>query len=71
MMKLRNPWGKTEYKGKGCETDNEFWDGVKQNVKERMRPANKKGEREGRSEPLMLDDNDYYDVKKCMSKVGI
>lgn len=39
MMKLRNPWGKTEYKGKGCETDNKFWDGVKQNVKDRMRPA--------------------------------
>jgi hypothetical protein len=39
MMRLRNPWGKTEYQGRGCETDNEFWNGVTDEaVKKRMRP---------------------------------
>ena len=38
-MRLRNPWGKTEYTGFASETDNEFWNGVQQNMKDRLRPA--------------------------------
>ena len=28
IMRLRNPWGKTQYKGFACETDTDFWEGV-------------------------------------------
>ena len=39
IMRLRNPWGKTEYKGFASENDNQFWDGVNQTQRDRMRPA--------------------------------
>jgi hypothetical protein len=25
MLKLRNPWGNTEWQGEGCESDLKFW----------------------------------------------
>ena len=28
MLKLRNPWGNTEWEGEGCEKDKAFWDKV-------------------------------------------
>ena len=28
MVKLRNPWGNTEWDGEGSETDKDFWSGI-------------------------------------------
>ena len=28
MLKIRNPWGDTEWEGEGCETDMEFWKNI-------------------------------------------
>ena len=31
MLKLRNPWGNTEWEGEGCEKDMQFWSSVVSN----------------------------------------
>lgn len=28
MLKLRNPWGNTEWEGEGCENDSKFWGSI-------------------------------------------
>ena len=45
VLKLRNPWGRTEYKGFASEHDTDFWNEVPADQKEKILP--KKGANDG------------------------
>ena len=36
LIKLRNPWGQKEWRGRCSDFDNEFWDQVSQEDKEHL-----------------------------------
>lgn len=38
ILRLRNPWGETEYTGKGSEHDKKFWNHAPEEIRKKLMP---------------------------------